>query len=314
MQTTSGTTGQPNAQMPGPQNPGQQQVNMPPGARGPQGPGQPMFMSPAMANQLLPNGAMNGSPHMMHTPSPASHQMVKQQSQSSHSASVNIWPEITRKRRRSTVKIDQDDDGPIIKQSPRLRGGKRIKADIAVKGARKDIGLPGTTSRDILKRSYQTWLEEDQEHDLDIPKMRRLPVTAINHTKSEDDTIDDDVRAALDNAIAAADRYPYPGQALQYGSEEAGLRKQKEEKPGTVHKQHEKRQHGQNSSSPPPPPPRHGNLPRPVNSDMLPRVGTTIKYTISEDDTKTEIRQQKSFLALQRSSVSTFLLPKDWRI
>jgi hypothetical protein len=128
MQSTSGSMGQPNAQMPGPQNPGQQQVNMPPGARGPQGPGQPMFMSPAMANQLLPNGAMNGSPHMMHTPSPASHQMVKQQSQNSHSASVNTSPNITGKRRRSTVKIDQDDDGPKIKQSPRVGGGKRMKA------------------------------------------------------------------------------------------------------------------------------------------------------------------------------------------
>lgn len=126
MQATSGTMSQPNAQMPGPQNPGQPQVNMP--ARGPQGPGQPMFMSPAMANQLLPNGAMNGSPHMMHTPSPASHQMVKQQSQSSHSASVNTSPNITGKRRRSTVKIDQDDDGPKIKQSPRVGGGKRMKA------------------------------------------------------------------------------------------------------------------------------------------------------------------------------------------
>lgn len=81
MQSTSGSTGQPNAQMPGPQNPGQQQVNMPPGARGPQGPGQPMFMSPAMANQLLPNGALNGSPHMMHTnlksPSNHSHKVFK---------------------------------------------------------------------------------------------------------------------------------------------------------------------------------------------------------------------------------------------
>jgi hypothetical protein len=129
MQSTSGAMGQ-NPQMQGPPNPGQQQGNMPPGVRGPQGPGQPgqpMFMSPAMANQLLPNGAMNGSPHMMHTPSPASHQMVKQQSQSSHTASVNTSPNITGKRRRSTVKIDQDDDGPKVKQSPRVGGGKRMK-------------------------------------------------------------------------------------------------------------------------------------------------------------------------------------------
>ncbi len=131
MQTTSGAMVQQNAQTPGQSNPGQQQGNLPPGLRGAQGPGQPgqpMFMSPAMANQLLPNGAMNGSPHMMHTPSPASHQMVKQQSQSSHTASVNTSPNITGKRRRSTVKPDQDDDGPKIKQSPRVGGGKRMKA------------------------------------------------------------------------------------------------------------------------------------------------------------------------------------------
>jgi hypothetical protein len=131
MQTNPAAMGSQPPQMQGPPNPGQLQGNMPPGARGPQGPGQPgqpMFMSPAMANQLLPNGAMNGSPHMMHTPSPASHPMVKQHSTSSHTASVNTSPNITGKRRRSTVKLDQDDDGPKIKQSPRVGGGKRMKA------------------------------------------------------------------------------------------------------------------------------------------------------------------------------------------
>lgn len=130
MQNTPAAMGQQNPQMQGPPNSGQLQGNMPPGVRGPQGPGQvgPSFMSPAMANQLLPNGAMNGSPHMMHTPSPASHPMVKQHSTSSHTASVNTSPNITGKRRRSTVKVDQDDDGPKIKQSPRVGGGKRMKA------------------------------------------------------------------------------------------------------------------------------------------------------------------------------------------
>mgnify|MGYP003624100790 CR=1 FL=1 len=121
----------------GPQNPGQnpgqpmQQPNMPPGVR-PPGPGQPgqhMFMSPAMQNQLLPNG-MNGSPGMMHTPSPNSHQMVKQQSTSSHTASVNTSPNMQNKRRRSTAKIDLDDgemNGAKVKQSPRVGGGKRMK-------------------------------------------------------------------------------------------------------------------------------------------------------------------------------------------
>lgn len=117
----------------GPPNQGMQQ-NMPPGQR-PTGPGQPahMFMSPAMANQLLPNGAMSGSPGMMHTPSPASHAMVKQQSTSSHTASVNTSPSMNNKRRRSTVKLDDDGGGdvngaPKVKQSPRVGGGKRMKA------------------------------------------------------------------------------------------------------------------------------------------------------------------------------------------
>jgi hypothetical protein len=117
-------------------NPGQanpmQQPNMPPGAR-PPGPGQPgqhMFMSPHMANSLLPNG-MTGSPGMMHTPSPNSHAMVKQQSTSSHTASVNTSPNMQNKRRRSTAKMDMDDgegmNGTKVKQSPRVGGNKRMK-------------------------------------------------------------------------------------------------------------------------------------------------------------------------------------------
>jgi hypothetical protein len=108
------------------------QMNMPPGAR-PQGSAQ-MFMSPAMANQLLPNG-LTGSPGMMHTPSPnshASHAMIKQQSTSSHTASVNTSPNMQNKRRRSTAKIDLDDgenmNGTKVKASPRGVGGnKRMK-------------------------------------------------------------------------------------------------------------------------------------------------------------------------------------------
>lgn len=126
------TTGNTAAQ--GQQNPGMQQPNIPPGVR-PPGPGQtgPMFMSPAMAHQLLPNGAMSGSPSMMQTPSPASHAMIKQQSTSSHTASVNTSPNINNKRRRSTVKTDDDGGGDMngaakVKQSPRVGGGKRMKA------------------------------------------------------------------------------------------------------------------------------------------------------------------------------------------
>lgn len=108
------------------------QPNMPPGAR-PPGPGQqgpPMFMSPHLQNQLLPN-VMNGSPGMMHTPSPNSHAMVKQQSTSSHTASVNTSPNMAGKRRRSTAKMDMDDgdgmNGTKVKQSPRVGGNKRMK-------------------------------------------------------------------------------------------------------------------------------------------------------------------------------------------
>lgn len=121
---------------PGQSSPAMQHPNMPPGARqvGP-GQGGQMFMSPAMANQLLPNGAMGNSPGMMHTPSPASHAMVKQQSTSSHSASVNTSPNMNNKRRRSTAKIEIDDGGgemngaSKVKQSPRVGGGKRMKAN-----------------------------------------------------------------------------------------------------------------------------------------------------------------------------------------
>lgn len=123
----------------GPQNPGQnqgqqgqmQQPNMPPGARPPGSgqPGQHMFMSPAMQNQLLPNGGgMTGSPGMMHTPSPNSHPMVKQQSTSSHTASVNTSPNLQNKRRRSKIDMDDGDmNGAKVKQSPRVGGGKRMK-------------------------------------------------------------------------------------------------------------------------------------------------------------------------------------------
>jgi hypothetical protein len=122
--------------------------NIPPGARTPSGMGQPggapnhQFMSPAMANQLLPN-AINGSPHLMHqthTPSPASHPMVAHNSQqgtnSSATASVNTSPNVSNKRRRSTAKIEPDDGGgdvngagavQKVKQSPRVGGNKRVK-------------------------------------------------------------------------------------------------------------------------------------------------------------------------------------------
>ena len=123
-----------------------QQQQLPPGARTPSGMGQPgiaqnhQFMSPAMANSLLPGATMNGSPHLMHqthTPSPASHAshaMVAQHSQSSNTASVNTSPNVTNKRRRSTAKVEDDGGGdmngvPKVKPSPRIGGNKRIKGN-----------------------------------------------------------------------------------------------------------------------------------------------------------------------------------------
>jgi hypothetical protein len=115
------------------------QPGMAPGVRTPSNmpPGMPpnhQFMSPAMQTQMLPNGV--GSPHLMqqnHTPSPASHPMVAQHSQSSNTASMNTSPSINNKRRRSTAKMDGDDGGgdmngaPKVKASPRVGGNKRIK-------------------------------------------------------------------------------------------------------------------------------------------------------------------------------------------
>lgn len=124
-----------------PPNHGMQQPGMPIGSRTPSGIGQSgipnQFMSPAMQNGLLPNGHMS-SPSLMqqnHTPSPASHAMAHQQSQSSNTASVNTSPNVNNKRRRSTAKIDIDDTSGDangankVKPSPRLGVNKRVKGN-----------------------------------------------------------------------------------------------------------------------------------------------------------------------------------------
>ncbi|KAF2639114.1 hypothetical protein P280DRAFT_519319 [Massarina eburnea CBS 473.64] len=121
--------------MPQPPQPG----GIPPGSRTPSNmnPGLPpnqQFMSPALQHQLLPNGNMS-SPQLMqqsHTPSPASHAMVAQHSQSSNTASMNTSPSINNKRRRSAVKDGEDVGGdvngaPKVKASPRVGGNKRLK-------------------------------------------------------------------------------------------------------------------------------------------------------------------------------------------
>jgi hypothetical protein len=62
--------------------------------------------------------------------------MVAQHSQqgtnSSATASVNTSPNVSQKRRRSTAKMDPNDDGDVngvvkVKQSPRVGGTKRVK-------------------------------------------------------------------------------------------------------------------------------------------------------------------------------------------
>lgn len=151
--------------------PGQPQINLPPGAptpnsapgaRTPQNmaggnpnvqphPPNQQFMSPHIANlQQFPGGlnpAVNGSPHLSgqtHTPSPAQAHMqapglVAQHSQqgtnSSAAASANTSPNVSNKRRRSTVKTEGD-DGPDgaptakVKPSPRMpNNNKRIKGN-----------------------------------------------------------------------------------------------------------------------------------------------------------------------------------------
>ncbi|GME50420.1 uncharacterized protein LTHEOB_1534 [Neofusicoccum parvum] len=93
------------------------------------------------------NPAVNGSPHLggsTHTPSPAMAHMqapglVAQHSQqgtnSSAAASANTSPNVSNKRRRSTVKAEDNDahDGPPqpkVKPSPRLpNNNKRIKGN-----------------------------------------------------------------------------------------------------------------------------------------------------------------------------------------
>ncbi|KAK8247536.1 LIM-domain binding protein-domain-containing protein [Phyllosticta capitalensis] len=158
------------------QHPQQQtpQINMPPNGPANAQPGQrtpgnmpggnpnaphhavnPQFMSPHIANlQQFPGGlnpAVNGSPHLAgqtHTPSPAQGHMqapglVAQHSQqgtnSSAAASANTSPNVSNKRRRSTVKTEGDDGGgdangnpnaPKVKPSPRLpHNNKRLKGN-----------------------------------------------------------------------------------------------------------------------------------------------------------------------------------------
>lgn len=105
------------------------------------------FSSPSVSNLGLPmqNGMMNGSPHIAnnaglapgamnmsnsHTPSPHQSNMAapammpqhSQQGTNSSAASANTSPNVNNKRRRSTVKLEGDEEGPNatrVKPSPR---------------------------------------------------------------------------------------------------------------------------------------------------------------------------------------------------
>jgi hypothetical protein len=137
-QPNPGQPGQPHM-APGAGMPGQPMaagVRTPSGAGGPNpSAGQGQFMSPHIANLGLPNG-LTGSPHLMqtHTPSPASHPLVAQHSQqgtNSSAASANTSPNVNKRRRPSTVKVEGDEAGgelngaQKVKPSPRLGGGNK---------------------------------------------------------------------------------------------------------------------------------------------------------------------------------------------
>lgn len=103
-------------------------------------------ISPHIANQLLPGSAQtNGSPHMnamslngmnTHTPSPHQSNMappmvnsLSHQGSSTSGPSANTSPNVTAKRRRSTVKAENEDGPtPKVKASPRMNANaKRTK-------------------------------------------------------------------------------------------------------------------------------------------------------------------------------------------
>src|ERR1700739_383918 len=98
-----------------------------PGQRTPGLNGPNQFASPALAHLGLPPG--QGSPHLggpVHTPSPAQNHlagpvaMVHQQSQQgsnlsgSQVTSANTSPNVTNKRRRTSVKVEDDGGGPEV--------------------------------------------------------------------------------------------------------------------------------------------------------------------------------------------------------
>lgn len=100
--------------------------------------------SPGMANMNLPmqaNGAMNGSPHFgnaampgLQNSSPAPSHMAppmlpqhSQQGTNSTTVSADTSPQVSNKRRRSTVKTEEEGIGNEGKVKPSPRMGKKAK-------------------------------------------------------------------------------------------------------------------------------------------------------------------------------------------
>jgi len=77
----------------------------------------PIGASPALANQLLPGSPHLGSPVPGHMQAPGMQLQASQQGTSSSGPSANTSPSQNNKRRRSTVKAE-DDNGPANASTP----------------------------------------------------------------------------------------------------------------------------------------------------------------------------------------------------
>jgi hypothetical protein len=127
--------------MPSPMNPAMQQGQ---NLRGPQMNGPNQFASPAMAHLGLPP---QGSPHLSAHPSPAqSHlagppgmvQQGQMQPNVGQATSASASPQVTNKRRRaSTVKVENDDTGGPEVNGTATQGAAKVKASPRVGGKRQ---------------------------------------------------------------------------------------------------------------------------------------------------------------------------------
>ncbi len=113
-------------------------IMMQPGQRTPSMGQFPMGQSPAIANMSLPDaGAIQGSPAQGNMQAPGMTLQRSQQGTSSSGPSANTSPNVSNKRRRPSVKPEEDNAGnqpngvqSKVKPSPRI-GGKRQKGNPA---------------------------------------------------------------------------------------------------------------------------------------------------------------------------------------